>query len=1170
MLQAIFALAVPDSLFALDSWLLRTTLGGGVVLLIGSLWMLLTRQPAQRQRIGELALLAALIVSLPAAFPAWWSLPGTEPNSRTNKALFGKNVSANQPVRQEIVDSDLYIARDGMEEDDAELDLVTLLQTIQQGEEKDALKKDANLQHPEKNTETDVKGMIVPTSIGAFRWTLRLIGLAYLGLAIALLIRCSVGYYGLWRYWQQRRPAPAHVHAILNELEPDTTLRPRIGVNHLVHGPVSYGLWKQTILLPPHFCNEGDPDKLRWILAHELTHLRRRDAWGCLLLALGGALYFHVPWFWWMKRHVRLAQEYLADAAAVQTANAVEYAQYLVSLTTLTSRPTLASSQAAGVFETPSDLYRRVHMLLHSRSTLDRSAPRWWTLTAAASFLALAACSSGIQLYADEPEKKTVEVVVVTGDDAKGDKKQDKKTTVTINGKVVSSDDKNIVIVTDDDNNNNKDKPHVIRWQGQSFGVQQKQLDEVLKKLDQTLEKLPKQVDGDTRARLEELKKSLKALKDSGNASFFRMANPVDGQMVTRVRALGSDEKKAVELRKQGADVLIQEAKVAREHALAAQKMAMAAQEKALAHWQDAKDGHGRDAAIAELEKAIAEKERALKALKSSDDKNARARVIPPLGGEVATTRSKTTTAPAKGRLGVVAAEIDAELRKHLDLAEGQGVMLQEVVEPSAAWNQGNGLRSSDILIELGGKKVPANPEEFRNLVTKLNEGTIQAVIFRKGKKLTINGIKLPVVEKANKVVFQANPVSGEAKTLDIALAPLVKVTSQVKLDPTTIKLGDENLLKDLHVKLHADQHAKLHTDLHTKLHKDQTVHLKLQEANSPDKVVVGKLLADANVTIKPAEVALGNVHLAPQLATVNLTQQQGASKPRLGVMLDAVPEIVASQVDLADDRGLLVTDVVEGTPAQKAGFQKNDILIEFADKPVTRDHAAFSKMVREIKPGKYTATVVRKGKEIRLREIQLADVKAQEEERKAKAKAWTVDGEDGKNKEEKEEAKNQAKRQNKKDKEDFFPNANRGGFQRQNGSTTISINNDGFTLKNVNESKTITVTGKMVAGKAQPTNIVIKNDGDEKKYKTVKDVPAEDRPAVEKLLASFRGNNFQMNFNGMDFNQGQFGKQLEQQLKLLEQQLKQLDGEGFDNVEKQMEQMREQLLQLKKNRDDN
>jgi hypothetical protein len=56
----------------LEAWFLRTALSGGLVLLAGFVWMALTRQPARRQRIGELALLSSLLVALPAAFPAWW------------------------------------------------------------------------------------------------------------------------------------------------------------------------------------------------------------------------------------------------------------------------------------------------------------------------------------------------------------------------------------------------------------------------------------------------------------------------------------------------------------------------------------------------------------------------------------------------------------------------------------------------------------------------------------------------------------------------------------------------------------------------------------------------------------------------------------------------------------------------------------------------------------------------------------------------------------------------------------------------------------------------------------------------------------------------------------------------------------------------------------------
>src|SRR5260370_41107805 len=54
-----------------NDWLIHSALGGGVLLLLGWLWTRCLRQPARQQRLGESALLAALLLAALALGPAW-------------------------------------------------------------------------------------------------------------------------------------------------------------------------------------------------------------------------------------------------------------------------------------------------------------------------------------------------------------------------------------------------------------------------------------------------------------------------------------------------------------------------------------------------------------------------------------------------------------------------------------------------------------------------------------------------------------------------------------------------------------------------------------------------------------------------------------------------------------------------------------------------------------------------------------------------------------------------------------------------------------------------------------------------------------------------------------------------------------------------------------------
>lgn len=117
-----------------------------------------------------------------------------------------------------------------------------------------------------------------------------------------------------------------------------------------------------------------------------------------------------------------------------------------------------------------------------------------------------------------------------------------------------------------------------------------------------------------------------------------------------------------------------------------------------------------------------------------------RRRILPPAG-----LRPPWFAEPAQRhpRLGVIVEPLHPALRDQLSLADDQGVLVREVVPDSPAAKVG--IKPHDILLELGGKAVPAHPEAFVRLVRELPAGKVgKVVVLRKGKKETLGELELP------------------------------------------------------------------------------------------------------------------------------------------------------------------------------------------------------------------------------------------------------------------------------------------------------------------------------------------------------------------------------------------------------------------------------------------
>jgi len=106
----------------------------------------------------------------------------------------------------------------------------------------------------------------------------------------------------------------------------------------------------------------------------------------------------------------------------------------------------------------------------------------------------------------------------------------------------------------------------------------------------------------------------------------------------------------------------------------------------------------------------------------------------------------------------------------------------------------------------------------------------------------------------------------------------------------------------------------------------------------------------------------LGLVGSAFALPADAMAQVEKTQKGWLGVQIQDITKELKKSMDLKSWEGALVSDVVEKSPADSAGIQERDIIIQFDGKTI-EDSGDLSKAVGETKPGKKVSVVVlRKG----------------------------------------------------------------------------------------------------------------------------------------------------------------------------------------------------------------
>lgn len=360
---------------ALYPWLIHSALMSLAVLAVGSMAVVLCRQPARRVRIIELSLAGCLVAPWLGMIPGYPQLAV----GRWYEAFFDRHErtpppSAERPIGQ--------TARR----------IVPLGDSI-----------GANTFLPFPKTGEGRSGF-------RFTWNAWIVGLYAFGVALGAAWWLA-GIAGLARIVWTAREAPPRCRELLREIAGRRGERVRLIVSRYPNQPLAAAWGRPVIVLPENLC--GDERSLRWCLAHEWTHVERDDFRAWLLAGLVRVLFFYQPLVWWLRRQLRLCQDFVADArAAGQASQPEDYAEFL------TVRAAAGSLHPAivglGMGFRKSELYRRIVMLVQNHPIESRT-PRLWSVSATLAALVLIAAVASLgrepQAVAQGQSGKSIESI---------------------------------------------------------------------------------------------------------------------------------------------------------------------------------------------------------------------------------------------------------------------------------------------------------------------------------------------------------------------------------------------------------------------------------------------------------------------------------------------------------------------------------------------------------------------------------------------------------------------------------------------------------------------------------------------------------------------------------------------------------------------------------------
>lgn len=285
--------------------------------------------------------------------------------------------------------------------------------------------------------------------------------------------------------------------------------------------------------------------------------------------------------------------------------------------------------------------------------------------------------------------------------------------------------------------------------------------------------------------------------------------------------------------------------------------------------------------------------------------------------------------ASAKAWLGVYTQEVTSELRDALDL-QGDGVLVSRVVPGSPA--ERAGVRKGDVITSVDRRKVDS-PAELSDVIGEQREGeSVSLSISRRGDDVIL-AVRLG----------ERPGDSGEGDDdLEVPTpAPMAPMAPKAPRAPKAPKAPE--------MRWYSSQDGDVDED-------EIREHIRRIAPDVDLKGLEGLKALDGLKDVGPGQHRI----------FVN-----GGGRGRLGVRIETLSPDLAAALGAAGSKGVLVVEVLDGTPAEKAGLRAGDVISAVEGESV----ADADDLVRALRDenGRVSLSVVRRG-ERRTVEAELED----------------------------------------------------------------------------------------------------------------------------------------------------------------------------------------------------